>query len=220
MLVLALDTATASPAVAVVAPDGSIAPAKRVVHAARGHGEVLAVLVQQCLDEVGARPRDLRLVVIGRGPGPFTGLRVGLVTARTLGMVLGIPVVGVCTHDVLAAQARAAGIGGPLLVVTDALRREVHWSRYDTAGSLVEGPFVAAPGGLDAGTSAVIGAGAARYAEHFPGAVAGFDDPDPTVLARLGHERWSASIPSPAEPIYLRRPDAVPNPRPKAVLPR
>ncbi len=219
MLVLALDTATAAPAVAVIASDGSVPDACRVVHASRGHGEVVATMIRQCLDEAGVQPADLGLVVVGRGPGPFTGLRVGLVTARTLGLVLGIPVVGVCTHDVIAAQARAAGVQGPLLVVTDALRREVHWSRYDDAGQAGEGPSVGAPGRVAEAGSTAVGAGTARYPEHFPGAVGGLDDPDPAVLARLGHQRWATSVPSPAEPIYLRRPDAVPNPHAKAVLP-
>ena len=84
------------------------------------------------LDEAGAGPADLTAVAVGTGPGPFTGLRVGMVTAVTMGYALGVPVHGVCSLDVLAEQA-AATTEGRLLVATDARRREVYWARYEAA---------------------------------------------------------------------------------------
>ena len=86
------------------------------------------------LDEAWVPRQDVTAIAVGVGPGPFTGLRVGLVTARTLGAVLEIPVYGVCTLDVLAAEAVDAGaVDGPFLVATDARRKEVYWASYDAA---------------------------------------------------------------------------------------
>ena len=83
---------------------------------------------------------DLEAIVVGCGPGPFTGLRVGMATAAAYGHALGLPVHGVCSLDAIGIVA-----GGNLLVVTDARRREVYWARYRD-GVRVEGPAVAAPG--------------------------------------------------------------------------
>ena len=87
-------------------------------------------------------PRDLDAIAVGNGPGPFTGLRVGLVTAVTMGHALGIPVHGVCSLDVLAVQARRPE--GELLVATDARRKEVYVASY-AEGRRVSGPDVVKP---------------------------------------------------------------------------
>src|SRR5690606_40963487 len=90
----------------------------------------------------GAAPADLSAIAVGVGPGPYTGLRVGLVTARSMGEALGIPVHGFCTLDVIAW---ATGRTEPFAVVTDARRREVYWARYDSCRVRTRGPEVGAP---------------------------------------------------------------------------
>ena len=136
MKLLALDTAT--PYVVVAAYDGERG-FERVCETPMKHGEQLAPLIRQVLADAGWSPADLTGIVVGVGPGPFTGLRVGLVTARTMGFVLGVPVQGVCTLDVFA---RDAGIEGPFTVVTDARRREVYAARYDSVGGRIGAPEV------------------------------------------------------------------------------
>src|SRR5690242_20931894 len=90
-------------------------------------------------DEAGIALADLSAVVTGAGPGPFTGLRVGMVTAAALGDALGLPVHGVCS-----LEAIAHGLGA-VLVVTDARRREVYWAAYDDDGRRTHRRHVDAP---------------------------------------------------------------------------
>ncbi len=129
-VLLALDT---SAAVSVAVHDGRDVLASRSEHDPRRHAELLVPMVEAVLADAGDRPgrRDRDR---GRaGPGPFTGLRVGLVTARTLGLALGVPVHGVTSLDALALEALDAGIaaaGTEFVVATDARRREVYWARY------------------------------------------------------------------------------------------
>ena len=203
-MLLALDTAT--PAVTVAVADGADVLAERTSVDPRRHGELLAPAVAEVLRVAGITVGDLTRIAVGVGPGPFTGLRVGLVTARTLGAALALPVVGVCTLDVLALQAVDEGLAGPFRVVTDALRREVHWAEYVTAGGLrrVQGPHVDKPATLGWSGPAV-GAGATTYVADFPGA----RDPQHPAAAALC--RWVArGLPLlDPDPLYLRRPDAV-----------
>lgn len=203
-MLLALDTAT--PAVTVAVADGPRVLAERTTVDARRHGELVAPAVSGVLADAGLSRTDITRIAVGVGPGPFTGLRVGLVTARTLGAVLGVPVLGVCTLDVLALAA-VEPLGEPeeFRVVTDARRREVHWASYATAGGLhrVDGPHVEPPA-TAAWEGPAVGAGAALYAEHFPG----HRPPEhPSAAALCG---WvAAGLPTgPPEPMYLRRPDA------------
>ena len=143
MLLIAFDTAT--PAVTVALHDGTHVLAETTTVDARRHGELLASSIDAVLTEAGAGRLDLTAVAAGTGPGPYTGLRVGLVTARVLGSALGIPVYGVCTLDVIAADAAAAAGGREFIVATDARRREVYWARYDAGGSRLDGPAVGIP---------------------------------------------------------------------------
>ena len=208
-MLLALDTAT--PAVTVALADGDRVLAERTTVDARRHGELLAPAVEAVLRDAGVGRTRLDRVAVGVGPGPFTGLRVGLVTARTLGAALRLPVVGVCTLDVLALMAVDDGVAGPFRVVTDALRREVHWAAYDTDGTdgtgaprRLDGPHVDRPADV-AWDGPAVGAGAAAYRDHFPGS----RGPQlPTAAAMC---RWVArGLPLlEPEPLYLRRPDAV-----------
>ena len=143
MLLLALDTST-GPSVA-LADDGGVRAELDFVDA-RHHGETLAPAIVSVLAMAGETVDALSAIVVGVGPGPFTGLRVGLVTARVMAATLGIPIHGVCSLDVLAAQA--VGAGAPddeFLVLTDARRREVYWGRYDGTGQSLGGPAVDRP---------------------------------------------------------------------------
>lgn len=220
MLLLALDTS--SPAVTVAVHDGRAVVARATEVDARRHGELVAPLVQRVLVDAGASPRDLTDLAVGVGPGPFTGLRIGLVTARTLASVTGARLVGVCSHDVIAAEHTTDHttdhtMGMAFVVATDARRKEVHWSAYDATGMRTRGPAVAAPADLaglldrDVGC---IGRGAQLYADLLP-AVDGPLDPDAAVLAAAV---VSSRVPLlPPDPLYLRRPDATPPGRPKPV---
>ena len=142
-MLLAFDTAT--PAVTVALHDGTHVLAETTAIDARRHGELLAAAIEALLAGAGASRRDITAVVSGTGPGPYTGLRAGLVTARVLGSALGVPVYGVCSLDVIAADAAAAAGGREFVVATDARRREVYWARYDAAGARLAGPDVGRP---------------------------------------------------------------------------
>jgi tRNA threonylcarbamoyladenosine biosynthesis protein TsaB len=211
-VLLAFDTAT--PAVTVALHDGERVVASSTTIDARRHGELLAPGITALLDETWVPRQDITAVAVGVGPGPFTGLRVGLVTARTLGLALDIPVYGVCTLDVLAAQAVDLGaVDRPFLVATDARRKEVYWAAYDADGARLDGPQVSRPADV-ATHGPVVGAGALLYPEHFPHP-AGPEHPDAGVLAQVvTDERVELLDP---EPLYLRRPDAATPGRPKPV---
>ena len=161
MLLLALDTST--PAVTAAVHDGERTLAERTTVDARRHGELLAPAVAEVLGDAGARPRDLTAIAVGVGPGPFTGLRVGLVTARTMAAVLGVPVHGVCSLDVLAVDADVPD--GDFLVATDARRREVYWARYAGPWSRLTAPAVGTPAAVSAADPhlPVVGQGAELY---------------------------------------------------------
>jgi tRNA threonylcarbamoyl adenosine modification protein YeaZ len=207
--------------------------AHRTTVDARGHGELLAPHVAAALAEAGARPGDLGAVVAGTGPGPYTGLRVGLVTAAAIAQACGIPAYGVCSLDALGAAA-AVGVGdgggaatGRLLVATDARRREIYWAVSDAAGGRVAGPAVDRPADVAArlprlGVVAAVGEGAHRYAADLGVPVR--DEPrypPAAALAGLAAARIRAG--AAGERLvarYLRRPDAVAPGAPKPVSPR
>jgi tRNA threonylcarbamoyladenosine biosynthesis protein TsaB len=215
---LAIDTATATVGAAVLRGDGG-APVVARAEGPRAQTELLAPLVEQALHGAGATPGELTDVAVGTGPGPFTGLRVGLVTAVTMGYALGIPVHGVCSLDVLAQQA-AAHVEGELLVATDARRREVYWARYaaaDGRARRVTDPAVDRPADLpdDVRALPTVGRGPVIYPQALANPLGGhpladgLTDVDPAELGRLAMHRLAAGLPMPVEPLYLRRPDAL-----------
>ena len=215
-MLLAFDTAT--PAVTVALHDGQrdgqrVVAESTTVDAMR-HGELLAPGIITVLDQAGVVRQDLTAIAVGVGPGPFTGLRVGLVTARTLAMVLEIPVYGVCTLDVLAADAVDSGaVRGEFLVATDARRKEVYWASYDDQGNRLDGPHVSKPDDV-ATDGPVVGRGALLHPDAFPTFVTP-ENPRAAVLAEVvAAERVELLDP---EPLYLRRPDAAEPGKPKRV---
>ncbi|HEY5834751.1 tRNA (adenosine(37)-N6)-threonylcarbamoyltransferase complex dimerization subunit type 1 TsaB [Streptomyces sp.] len=221
MLLLAFDTAT--PAVTAALHDGKRVLAESTVVDARRHGELLVPAVERVMATAGRALAEVTGVVVGVGPGPYTGLRVGLVTAAAFGDALDVPVHGLCTLDGLAWAAGEAGLEGPFVVATDARRKEVYWARYDGPRHRVTEPAVDRPAdiaGSVAGLPAV-GAGAALYPEAFTDHRADPAHQSAGALAALAAYRLAAGEPfAPALPLYLRRPDAQVPAGYKAVLPR
>jgi tRNA threonylcarbamoyl adenosine modification protein YeaZ len=195
--VLAIDTAT--PAVTAGIVDGSGVLAERVSFDARAHAERITPNVLAALADAGRTMADLGAVVVGCGPGPFTGLRVGMATAAAYGHALGIPVYGVCSLDAIGGQTT-----GETLVVTDARRREVYWARYRD-GVRIDGPAVSAPADVDPGPAQSV-AGSPDHAALF-----GLPCREPLYPTAAGLVAavadWSQP-PAALVPLYLRRPDA------------
>lgn len=200
-IVLALDTSTPAVTAGLVRRDDLSVLAERVTVDPRAHAERLTPNVVAALADAGLTMADLDAVVVGCGPGPFTGLRAGMATAAAYGHALGIPVHGVCSLDAIGVRTT-----GDALVVTDARRREVYWARYRD-GVRTHGPAVSAPADVDPGTASAV-AGSPEHAGLFglPVREPGCPTAAGLVAAVAG---WSAD-PEPLVALYLRRPDAKP----------
>ena len=204
MLLLAFDTAT--PAITVAVHDGTSVLARAGGVGSMAHGEWLVPFIDKAMREARVTMADVTDVAVGVGPGPFTGLRVGVVTALTLGATLGLKTHGVCSLDIIAA---AVAEKREFLVATDARRKEVYWARYAPGGRRLEGPDVLKPADLAARHPSlpVYGRGAALYVDLLAVAV-GPTDPDAGILAEAVVGGVVEEFP--LEPLYLRRPDATP----------
>ncbi|MFI5690372.1 tRNA (adenosine(37)-N6)-threonylcarbamoyltransferase complex dimerization subunit type 1 TsaB [Kribbella sp. NPDC051586] len=219
-MLLAFDTSSAAVTVALATPEGEIVASSTTVDALR-HGELLAPAIAAALESAGITPRDLTGIAVGVGPGPFTGLRVGLVTARTMGEALGIEVSGVCSLDILARQS---SLSLPVAVATDARRKEIYWALYDGPAAdgsrrRLEGPAVDKPAEVAHVLSGlpVIGRGAVLYADVLGVAEVDVTEyPSADVLA-MGVATRTLDVVAP-EPLYLRRPDVTMSAGPKSVL--
>jgi tRNA threonylcarbamoyl adenosine modification protein YeaZ len=178
------------------------------------HVEQLAPLIASLTGEAGVELDRLTKIIVGVGPGPFTGLRVGIATARMLGRALGIEVRGVCSLDVLAAQWLRADVPptDDFVIATDARRKEVYWAGYAKDGRRTSGPVVDRPAALPA---APLGGPAALAYPELQAAGTAPLRLDAGVLALVGQQLPDAGI----EPLYLRSPDAAPPGRRKSVLP-
>jgi len=200
VLVLALDTATPTLVVGLARWSADVAGAvlaERAVPSGNRHAELLTPTIRQVLADAGRWVADLDAVVTGLGPGPFTGLRVGIVTAAALGDALQVPVHGVCSLDAIGSGARS--------VITDARRKEVHWAVYDAAGRRVGGPGVDRPEEAPV-TGPVVGD--VRFAERLGRPVSAAEVTTAGLLRAAAPLLGGPS--APLEPLYLRRPDAVP----------
>ena len=224
MLVLGLDTSSPAVSVALVELErddaaeagvrwGRSSAWQRVD--AKRHGELLATGVSAVLHDLDVSRRDLAAVAVGVGPGPFTGLRVGIVTGLAMGDALGIPVYGCCSLDAVVAWDESPG---RRLVVTDARRKEVYWAEYDADDERIAGPSVMRPADLATALretsweGRVLGDGALLHAEHFAGQAVAEQPryPAADALVLLAARRVLDGAPSEAlTPLYLRRPDAV-----------
>jgi tRNA threonylcarbamoyl adenosine modification protein YeaZ len=206
-VVLALDTSTV---VNVGLAQGEQVLATAIVTDQMAHAEQLMPLISDCLDDAGVALGDLDRLIIGLGPGPFTGLRVGVATARVLSYALELELRGVCSLDVLAAQF-ADESSGDFIVATDARRREVYWAQYSGDGVRRFEPNVSRPN--DVPRLPTVGPAADLYPDQLH-AVPGPRAMDPGVLATRGPMLPDAG----REPLYLRHPDATELTRPKSVL--
>lgn len=201
-LVLAIDTATPAVTAGVVRLGDDVELlVEQVTVDPRAHAERLTPNIVAALDDAGVAAGELDAVVVGCGPGPFTGLRVGMATAAAFGHALGIPVRGVCSLDAIAV-----GTTGDVLVVTDARRREVYWARYRD-GVRVDGPAVNAAADVPVGAAAV--AGSPEHAALFDLPRLAPVYPSATGLVAAVAD-WDGE-PEPLVPLYLRRPDAKPS---------
>ncbi len=209
MLVLALDTATPTLVAGLArwTPEaGAEVLAERAVPSGTKHAELLTPAIAGVLADAGLAMADLDAVVTGLGPGPFTGLRVGVVTAAALADARGLPVVGVCSLDAIGSGART--------VVTDARRKEIYWAAYDTVGARVDGPAVVRPEELGRPGPFV---GDPAFTERLGAPV------EPAAVTTEGLLRAAAAqltdpgSAGPLVPLYLRRPDATPPAAIKAV---
>jgi tRNA threonylcarbamoyl adenosine modification protein YeaZ len=209
VLVLAVDTATPAITAGVVELDAGPPRvlAERVTVDAKAHGELLTPHVLHAIEAAGRRLSEVDALVCGVGPGPFTGLRAGMVTAAALGHGLGVPVYPVCSLDAIAAEVA----DGRLLVVTDARRKEVYWAAYDGAERVV-GPEVCRPAELverrnDLGVTRA--AGMRAQIELLGLAATGPEHPSPAGLVAVAAQALITKAPAEAlTPLYLRRPDA------------
>ncbi|UQX87912.1 tRNA (adenosine(37)-N6)-threonylcarbamoyltransferase complex dimerization subunit type 1 TsaB [Jatrophihabitans telluris] len=232
MLALVLDTATPAVTTGIVRFDGGSIRvlAESITVDAKAHGELLSPSIRSVLEAAGLRPDELDAVVAGVGPGPFTGLRVGLVTAAAFADAIGVPTYGQCSLDAIGmaaglpadpladaappSQAVPSGAGVPsgleILVATDARRKELYWARYRD-GLRVGDPDVARPAELElAGLTAMAGAGARLYAAELGLPLLDHDHPRVAELATLVADRVAGGAPAEVlTPLYLRRPDAV-----------
>ena len=202
MLVLAIDTATPTLVAGLArwSSDGATEVlAERAVRSGNRHAELLTVAVTDVLRDAGSALADVTAVVTGLGPGPFTGLRVGVVTAAALADARGLPVVGVCSLDAVGSGART--------VVTDARRKEVYWAAYDDAGVRTDGPGVVRPEELAASGPVV---GDARFAERLGLEVTAAEVTTAGLVRAAAPQLADPSSAAPLVPLYLRRPDAVP----------
>jgi tRNA threonylcarbamoyl adenosine modification protein YeaZ len=208
VLVIAVDTATPAVTAGVVDVEELQVLARCVTVDAKAHGELLTPHVLTALAEAGRTFADIDAIVCGIGPGPFTGLRAGMATAAALGQALAKPVHPVCTLDAIAADSE-----GPLLVASDARRKEIYWATYDTGGRRVTGPAVDRPSVVVERISSlaverVAGNGATLYDLGLPHT--GQEYPTPRGLAAVARaDVLAGARPRPFVPMYLRRPDAV-----------
>lgn len=195
---------TATDVVVVSLGDAETMHAGRAVSSDRRHNEALAPLIAEVLTDIDRS--TLTHLVCGVGPGPFTGLRVGITTAEVMAHALGLPVVGVCSLDAIAHEAWRTRGAADYTVLTDARRREVYCAHY-VHDVRIDDPQVLAPAAVEP-RGLLVGDGAARYAD-----VLGIADPHPVSMTPESlHEAARRAVLHQGlavVPLYLRRPDAV-----------
>lgn len=222
MKLLAIDCAATLCAACVYDAAAGRELGRQVLDLGKGHAEHLMAVIDAALKAAGTDFAGLDAVAVSVGPGSFTGLRVGVSTARGLALALNIPAIGVTTLEALAAEALAAFPGRAVLAALDAGREEIHAAFYDKASVLTYGPTVATVAQaavMATGNSAVLAGTAAAKIASFAGR--GFDigptsaTADIAVYARLAAAKGAGERP---KPLYLRGADA--KPQAGFILPR
>jgi tRNA threonylcarbamoyl adenosine modification protein YeaZ len=203
--VLAIDTSVGV-SVAILRNDGEVFQSEAVDHGMQG--ELTAELISQVVVQAGLEIPEITNVVVGVGPGPFTGLRVGLVTAGVFAHARDIPIQGICSLDAIAFD-----FAKPCVVVTDARRKELYWAQYD--GLRIGNPQVSKPDVLAAQfpDSLFVGPGAQLYPDSISGEVI---ELRAGSLAKLFVSGTAQLVD--VSPMYLRKPDAVEPTTRKSVL--
>jgi tRNA threonylcarbamoyladenosine biosynthesis protein TsaB len=222
MKLLAIDCAANLCAACVYDAGAGVELGREVLDLGKGHAEHLMAVIEAALKAAGAGYGDLAAVAVSVGPGSFTGLRVGVSTARGLALALKIPAIGVTTLEARAAEAAAAFPGRAVLAALDAGREEIHAALYDGALVLTYGPAVAtlaeaAAMALDTG-AVLAGTAAPRIAEAVGRA---FDIGPVAATADIATYARLAAAKGPGEkpkPLYLRGADA--KPQAGFILPR
>lgn len=209
MLVLALDTATPTLVAGVARWSRRTTEvlAERAVPSGTQHAELLTPAIRGVLADAGLTLGDVEAVVTGLGPGPFTGLRIGIVTAAALADARGLPVVGVCSLDAIGSGART--------VVTDARRKEIYWATYGADGSRTTGPAVDKP--ADVSLPEPVVGDPAFAADRLGRPVVAAGVTAAGLLRAAVPQLADPASAAPLVPLYLRRPDAVPPTAIKAV---
>lgn len=225
MNLLGIDTATAASAVCVLRADGEafeIEPAPERLLERPGHAAELMPAIARCVEDARLGWTDLDAIAVGVGPGMFTGLRIGVATARGLATALGVSLRPVSSLAALAAVPNSGPAANAVLALIDARRDEVFTALYAADGAVVWEPFVAAPEAVAERVRAegleplAVGDGAVRYRELLAAAGAEVPDDDSPlhVVRGLAICRLAAAVePVAVEavvPEYLREPDAKP----------
>lgn len=204
-VLLAFDTST--DVVTVALHDGTRVMAHRRGSGVRRHAEVLTPLVAEVLDEGKISGRELDGIGVGVGPGAYTGLRVGLVTAQALALTWSVPAMGACSLDAMAVQAQrehGSHVGDGLLVVTDARRQQVFWARYTEDARRLAGPVVGPVDSVPARQLLAVGSGALANGHLF----ADVREPSGPDAGWLADGLLTGRIAEqPVEAVYLREPD-------------
>jgi tRNA threonylcarbamoyladenosine biosynthesis protein TsaB len=222
MNILAIDTSLAACSVAVlVGRDGNGRLYRRYQPMERGHAEALFPMIREAMAEAGIGFRELDRIAVCRGPGSFTGVRVGVAAARGFGLAADLPIVAATSLEIMAAghvRSRHGSLGGAFMIAQDARRGEIYAQTFDAHGVARSAPAALSPvealailsGELDL----VIGSGAAAVADaarrdgrHLRAARHDLL-PDAQDLARLALSRPLEQ--APPAPLYLRPPDAKP----------
>ncbi len=220
MRILAVDASCGAASVAIV-ESGEIEPLATLTRPmTRGHAEALAPMVEEAARAVAGGLGSLDRIAVTIGPGSFTGIRVGVALARAMGLALGIPVVGVSTLAAFAAPLLSAPRQGVIASAIDARHGSIYFQLFDPSGRPLGPPRcdslrecvrgIGAGPALLSGNAATLVATEAHRAGLPYDLGAATDAPDIVAVARLGLALDPAG--NPARPLYVKPPDAKPNP--------
>ena len=227
MNILALDTAQNACSVAVMNKAGSAHDdiAREFEWRPRGHAEVLALMIKRVMAQAGMSFSDLDLVAVTIGPGSFTGLRVGIATARGIALAASIPLIGISSFEAVAANIEQdKGEALPICVIFDARRGEVYVQLFGADLKALSRPCACLPTEvadiLPAQKTIAIGSGVELVSEALGSnaqllvPTAALNVPDAAIIANLALVGQPHT--QPVEPLYLRAPDAKPQKPPLA----